>query len=147
MQGVGQVSRVGGVNREINVTLDPVRMSSLRRDRGGRQQRAAALSSATMAAAAPKWAAPKPRSARSARPLTVDELRNLTIPLRSGAYVRLVDVADVGDGSGEVRSFARLNGRPVAGFNVVKVDTASEVDVERGVLAAHRQAREGQCRA
>jgi multidrug efflux pump subunit AcrB len=29
VKGVGQISRVGGVNREINVTLDPVRMSSL----------------------------------------------------------------------------------------------------------------------
>jgi HAE1 family hydrophobic/amphiphilic exporter-1 len=65
--------------------------------------------------------------------LTVDELRNLTIPLRGGAsYVRLSDVAEVGDGSAEVRSFALLNGRPVAGFNIIKVDAASEVDVERG---------------
>ena len=48
----------------------------------------------------------------------------------------LSDVADVGDGSAEIRSFARLNGRPVAGFNIIKVDTASEVDVENGALAA-----------
>jgi len=67
--------------------------------------------------------------------LTVEELRDLTIPLRGGtSYAKLSDVADVGDGSAEIRSFARLNGRPVAGFNVVKVDDASEVDVERGVL-------------
>ena len=34
---------------------------------------------------------------------------------------------------------ARLNGRPVAGFNVVKVDAASEIDVEQGTLCAFKQ--------
>ena len=29
VRGVGQVSRVGGVNREINITLDPVRMGAI----------------------------------------------------------------------------------------------------------------------
>ncbi|HEX5005645.1 MAG TPA: efflux RND transporter permease subunit, partial [Hyphomonadaceae bacterium] len=134
VRGVGQVSRVGGVNREINVTLDPVRMNSLgviaadvnnalqrqfRNYGGGRAE--VGGSETTIRTLG--------------ETMTVDELRNLTIPLRSGAYAKLSDVADVGDGSGEVRSFALLNGRPVAGFNIVKVDEASEVDVERGVLA------------
>ena len=135
VRGVGQVSRVGGVNREVIVTLDPVRMASLgviaadvnnalqrqfRNYSGGRAEVGGAETTTRVLG----------------ETLTVEELRNLTIPLRTGAYVRLSDVAEVGDGSGEVRSFARLNGRPVAGFNVVKVDSASEVDVERGVLAA-----------
>src|SRR5262249_48234314 len=29
VKGVGQVSRVGGVNREINITLDPIRMNAI----------------------------------------------------------------------------------------------------------------------
>jgi HAE1 family hydrophobic/amphiphilic exporter-1 len=135
VRGVGQISRVGGVNREINVVLDPVRMNSLgviaadvnnalqrqfRNYGGGRAE--VGGSETTIRTLG--------------ETMTVDELRNLTIPLRSGAYAKLADVADVGDGAGEVRSFALLNGRPVAGFNVVKVDAASEVDVERGVLAA-----------
>jgi hydrophobic/amphiphilic exporter-1 (mainly G- bacteria), HAE1 family len=135
VRGVGQVSRVGGVNREINVTLDPTRMAALgviaadvnnalqrqfRNYSGGRAEVGGAETTTRVLG----------------ETLTVEELRELTIPLRNGSYVRLSDVADVGDGSGEIRSFARLNGRPVAGFNVVKVDSASEVDVERGVLAA-----------
>ncbi len=134
VKGVGQVSRVGGVNREINVVLDPVRMNALGvvasdvnnalqrnyRNYGG--GRASVGGSETTIRTLGET-------------LTVDELRNLTIPLRGGAsYVRLADVADVGDGSAEVRSFALLNGRPVAGFNIIKVDAASEVDVERGAL-------------
>ncbi len=134
VRGVGQVSRVGGVNREINVTLDPIRMNALGviaadvnnalqrqfRNYGGGRAEVGGSETTTRVIG---------------ETLTVAELSNLTIPLRSGSYVKLSDVADVGDGSGEVRSFALLNGRPVAGFNVAKIDKASEVDVERGVLA------------
>ncbi|HEY7798832.1 MAG TPA: efflux RND transporter permease subunit, partial [Hyphomonadaceae bacterium] len=135
VRGVGQVSRVGGVNREVTVTLDPVRMASLgviaadvnnalqrqfRNYSGGRAEVGGAETTTRVLG----------------ETLTVEDLRGLTIPLRTGAYVKLSDVAEVGDGSGEIRSFARLNGRPVAGFNIVKVDSASEVEVERGVLAA-----------
>jgi HAE1 family hydrophobic/amphiphilic exporter-1 len=40
----------------------------------------------------------------------------------------------VGDGSGEPRRFAELNGRPVVGFQVLKTNDASEVRVEDEVL-------------
>jgi HAE1 family hydrophobic/amphiphilic exporter-1 len=132
--GVGQVSRVGGVNREINVTLDPARMVAMgltaaqvndalrgyfRNYGGGRAEVGGAETTTRIIG----------------ETATVDQLRNLTIPLRTGGYARLGDLADVGDGSGEQRGFARLDGRPVAGFNLAKVDTASEVDVENGVNA------------
>lgn len=135
VRGVGQVVRVGGVNREINVVLDPVRMNALGviaadvnaalqrnyRNYGG--GRAAVGGSETTIRTLGET-------------LTVEELRNLTIPLRGGtSYARLSDIADVGDGSAEVRSFAMLNGRPVAGFSIIKVDAASEVDVEEGAVA------------
>ncbi len=135
VKGVGQVSRIGGVDREINVTLDPVRMNALGvtagqvndalrayyRNYGGGRAEVGGAETTTRVIGETN---------------TVDELRELTIPLRNGAYARLVDVADVGDGAGEQRGFAFLDGRPVSGFNLVKVDDASEVDVERGVLAA-----------
>ncbi len=135
VRGVGQVQRVGGVDREINVTLDPVRMASLgviaaevngalrqyfRNYGGGRAEVGGAETTLRVIGES----------------ISVEGIRDLQIPIRNGTYVRLADVASVGDGTGEVRGFARLNGRPVAGFNIVKVDTASEVDVEDGVLAS-----------
>jgi len=136
VKGVGQVTRVGGVNREINITLDPLRMNAIgvtaadvnnalqrqyRNYGGGMAQVGGAETTARVIG----------------ETATVAELGNLSIPLRGGqSYVRLSDVADVGDGSAEIRSFARLNGRPVVGFDIVKVDTASEVDVENGAYAA-----------
>jgi HAE1 family hydrophobic/amphiphilic exporter-1 len=134
VRGVGQVSRVGGEEREINVTLDPTRMAALGltaaqvndslrqtfRNYGGGRAEVGGSETTTRVIG---------------ETASVDDLRNLTIPLRTGGYAKLGDIAEVGDGAGEARGFARLDGRPVAGFNVVKVDTASEVDVENGVYA------------
>ena len=40
--------------------------------------------------------------------VSVDQIRNLSIPAGGGRFVRLSDVADVGDGTAEVRTFALL---------------------------------------
>ncbi|MEQ1780106.1 MAG: efflux RND transporter permease subunit [Hyphomonadaceae bacterium] len=136
VKGVGQINRVGGVNREINVTLDPIRMTALgvtASDVNGALQR----SYRNYGGGRAEVGGAETTTRVIGETLTVGELRDLSIPLRGGAsYVKLADVADVGDGSAEVRSFARLNGRPVAGFNVVKVDAASEIEVETGTLSA-----------
>jgi HAE1 family hydrophobic/amphiphilic exporter-1 len=133
--GVGQVQRVGGVDREINVIIDPSRMAAQgvtapqinealqnvsedaaggRVQVGGREQTLRVLGAAT----------------------TVDQIRNLALPGTGGRFVKLSDVAEVGDGSAEVRSEARYDGRPVVGFQVTKTKEASDVRTEDGVDAA-----------
>jgi HAE1 family hydrophobic/amphiphilic exporter-1 len=132
-KGVAQISRVGGIDREINVTVDPDRLAARgltanalnvalgafnidypggRVDVGGREQTLRVLGAAK----------------------TVEQLRDLTIPTAGGRFVKLSDVADVGDGSSEPRRFAELDGRPVVGFQVLKTNEASEVRVEDQVL-------------
>jgi HAE1 family hydrophobic/amphiphilic exporter-1 len=135
VEGVGQVQRVGGVDREINVIIDPARMAAQgvtapqinqalanvsldaaggRVQVGGREQTLRVLGAAT----------------------TVDQIRNLTFPGQGGRYVKLADVADVGDGTAEVRSEAAYDGRPVVGFQVTKNKEASDVHTEDGLDAA-----------
>ena len=134
MRGVAEVRRVGGVDREINVVLDPQRLAALgvtapqindalrgfnvdasggRAEIGGVEQSVRVLGAAS----------------------SVDALRELTIPSLQG-FVKLSDVASVGDGTGESRGFARLNGRPVVGFQVFKTKESSEVTVEDGIVEA-----------
>jgi HAE1 family hydrophobic/amphiphilic exporter-1 len=134
-KGVGQVSRVGGVSREINVVLDPDRMAARgltapqvnnalrafdldapggRVSVGGREQIVRVLGSLN----------------------TVAALRDLNIPTGDGRFVKLSDIADVGDGSSERRGFARLNGRPVIGFEVMKTKDVSDIAVEDEVVKA-----------
>jgi HAE1 family hydrophobic/amphiphilic exporter-1 len=132
--GVAQVSRVGGADREINVILDPDKMAAFgvtapqisqallqfntdepggRADVGAREQTVRVLGSAA----------------------TVDTLRNTIIPT-TARYVRLSDVAEIGDGSAEARGFARFDGKPVVAFQVQKTVNASDVSVETRVLKA-----------
>ncbi|HEY5105675.1 MAG TPA: efflux RND transporter permease subunit [Caulobacteraceae bacterium] len=132
--GVARIDRLGGVDREINVLVDPDRLAA-------RGLTAAQVSDALTLA---NVDVPGGRTMIGGREqtlrvlgaaVTVDQIRNLSIPTAGGSFVRLSDVADVGDGSAEVRGFALLNGRPVVGFEVSKTKDASEVSTEDGVDA------------
>jgi HAE1 family hydrophobic/amphiphilic exporter-1 len=131
--GVSQTSRVGGVAREINVIIDPDRMAA----------RGLSASQVNNALRAFQLDAPGGRLSVGGREQTVRvlgtvdtvaQLREMTIPTGGGQFVRLSDVATIGDGASDVRGFARLNGRPVVGFQVSKTKEASDVDTEDAVL-------------
>ena len=134
-EGVAQVARVGGVTREINVILDPDRMAA-------RGLTAAQVNNAlrSFSVDVPGGRVSIGGQEQNLRVLgaveTVDALREITIPTGGGSYVRLNDIADIGDGSSETRGFARLNGEPVVGFMVMKTRDSSDVAVEDGVLEA-----------
>jgi HAE1 family hydrophobic/amphiphilic exporter-1 len=133
--GVAQVARVGGVTREINVIIDPDRMAA-------RGLTAPALNNALRSfdVDAPGGRVSVGGREQTLRVLgavdTLDALRAMTIPTGAGTYVKLTDVAEVGDGSSEVRGFARLNGAPVVGFQVMKTRDSSDVRVDDAVVAA-----------
>jgi len=128
--GIAQVTRVGGVEREVNVTLDPARLEAMgltasqvnnalrgfsldigggTAQVGGRQQTMRVLNSAN----------------------SIDSLRQLVIPVANGRTVRLGDVASLGSGAAERTEFAMLDGSPVVGFQVMKTSIASDVTVEK----------------
>ncbi len=134
-KGVAQVARVGGVNREINVTVDSDRLAS-----HGLTATALNAALSRFDVDAPGGRARIGGREQTLRVLgaaqTLDDLRNLTIPTASGSFVRLADVADVGDGAGEERGFARLDTRPVVAFQVMKTKESSDVAVEDKVKAA-----------
>ena len=137
ISGVGSITRVGGVDREVLVELDPDRMAALgvtasdvsrqlRRTQaelpggearlGGREQTVRA--DATVRSAA--------------------ELGALTIPLPAvnggnGRSVRLDQIATIRDRAAEARQLALLDGKPVIGFEVTRARGASEVAVAEGV--------------
>jgi hydrophobe/amphiphile efflux-1 (HAE1) family protein len=132
--GVAQVQRMGGVDREIRVELDPSRMQAMgltavqvneqlrelnmdaaggRAQIGGGEQAIRVLGGAKSAAA----------------------LADAQIIVPGGKFVRLREIADVRDGIAEVRSIARLNGRPATAFGVFKAKGASDVSTAKAVQA------------
>ena len=130
--GVAQISRVGGVNREINILVDPSRLAA-------RKLTAAEVSQALQgfdldAAGGRVSVGGREQTLRVLGSVkTLAALRDLNIPTGGGHFVKLTDVADVGDGASEVRGFALLNDRPVVGFQVSKTKDSSDVDVDDSV--------------
>ena len=142
LPGVQKVQRLGGVNREVRVSLDPERLLALgvtadqvntamrelntnipsgRGEIGGREQSIRTIGSAT----------------------SVEELSRLSIPISGGRWVQLSDVAKIEDTSSEPRNFARLDGEPVVSFSVSRSKGASDTVVADRVAArlAEIQAR------
>ena len=134
-KGVAQVARVGGVGREINILIDPDRMAAFGVTAPQLNQALASFS-----LDAPGGRALVGGREQTVRVLgaaqTLDELRALTIPTAGGRYVKLTDVAEVGQGAGEERGFARLDGKPVVAFQVMKTKESSDVQVEERVTKA-----------
>ena len=133
--GVGSVTRVGGVNREVRVELDPDRLLALRLSAadvsrqlgqiqreapGGRTRLGDAEQTVRMVVSAPSAAA----------------LAAIEIPLPDRHVVRLDQVATVIDALAERRSGAFLNGKPVVGFEILRTTDASDLDVASGVRQA-----------
>jgi len=135
VRGVGAVTRVGGVSREVQVNLDPAKLMALnataaevsrgmksvqveaaggRADVAGQEQLLRAIGTVQSAA----------------------ELAELPINLADGRKIKLGLVAKITDGIQEPRSAALLDGKRVVGFEVTRSKGASEVEVGVGVFKA-----------
>ena len=140
--GVSKVQRLGGVDREINVTLDPERLAAFGvtaaqvnqalartnlNDTGGRAQIGASEQTIRVLGEASDVAA----------------IGATTIPVGTGAFVRLSNVATIVDGAAEPRSFARHDGQPLIAYQLSKTTHASDVSTEarvKGAIAALQRA-------
>lgn len=138
--GVGRVARVGGVDREVRVELDPARLLALGATAAeiSRQLRAVQQQ-------APGGRVDLGGAEQTVRTLvtvgSAEELAQLHLSLADGRRIRLADVATVTDTVAERRSAALLDGRPVVGFEITRSRGAGEVEVAEGVRAAVEQLR------
>ena len=141
VRGVGAVSRVGGVSREVSVEVDPLKLQALNAtaadiSRQLRQIQQEAAGGRTDVGGAEQSV----RTIATVR--SADELAAMEIALPDGRRIRLDQVARVQDTVAERRSAALLDGRPVVGFEIVRSRGAGEVDVADGVRAQVQKLRE-----
>ena len=126
--GMAQVSRSGGVDREIRVILDPARMQSygLTASQVNQQLRQVNVNAAggRTEIAGSEQAVRVLGNAASAY-----ELGQTRISIGSGRTIRLSDVARVSDGFAEQRNIAKIGGRQVLSFSIEKAKGASDVTV------------------
>ena len=131
---VARVDRIGSVEREIRVGLDPVRLQSVgltpldvsrqlrssnvdlaggRAEIGGRDQAIRTLAGAK----------------------TIADLAATRIALPAGGEVQLDDLGLITDTIAEPRTFARFDGAPVVGFSILRAKGASDVVLADAVAA------------
>lgn len=132
VSGVGQVTRIGGADREIRVDLDPNRLLALgitassvndqlrllnvdlgggRGNLAGQEYSIRALGSAT----------------------SIAQLAGTPLTLPTGRTVRLDQIGTISDGASEARAFAMLDGQPVVALGVFRSTGASDLVAGDGV--------------
>jgi multidrug efflux pump subunit AcrB len=138
IEGMATVTRGGGVNREILVTLDPARMQSAGVTA---TQVNTALRALNINAAGGR--AEIAGSRQSVRVLgnaaDAFTLSQTNIPLGAGRTIKLADIADVRDSNGEITTLARMNSRPVVTFGMTRARGASDVSVYDEAVKALKQ--------
>ncbi len=130
LRGVGQVDRIGGVDREIRIDLDPDRLSALGITAGevNRQVRA---TSVDLAGGRVEIGGQEQSIRTLAGARSIDQLAATKIILSGGREVTLGDLGTITDAYEEQRSFARLNGdTPVVGVSIFRTKGASEQSVK-----------------
>ena len=132
IRGVAQVERIGGVDREILVSLDPDRLQAVgltaldvsRRLRGSNVDVAGGRAEIG-------------RNDQAIRTLagarTLNDLAGTMISLPNGGEVRLDDLGTVTDTIADRRTFARFNGEPVVALGIKRSKGASDVVVAKAV--------------
>ncbi|HSW20562.1 MAG TPA: efflux RND transporter permease subunit [Ramlibacter sp.] len=140
VKGVGAVTRVGGVTREIRVALDAQRLQALGATAAevSRQLRQVQLESAGGRTDIGGSEQPV-RTLATVK--TAREIGQIEVPLSTGRSVRIDDVATVTDTFAEPRAAALLDGKPVVGFEVSRSKGESEVEVGAGVVRALAELR------
>ncbi|NBX20853.1 MAG: efflux RND transporter permease subunit, partial [Betaproteobacteria bacterium] len=135
VKGVGSVVRVGGVTREVEVALDPMKLQGLGATAADISRQLKQVQTESAGGRADLGGSEQPmRTLATVK--TAEELANLELTLSNGQRVRLDQVATVKDTIAEPRAAALLNGVPVVGFEITRSKGASEVEVGAAVNAA-----------
>lgn len=135
VKGVGSISRVGGVSREVLVELDPVLMAGL----GVTPSDVSTQLKATQkeASGGETHVGGQKQSSRTLATVgTAAEVAAITLPLGDGRYVRLDQIARIGDANADRTTLALRDGKQVVGFQVTRSRGFSDVGVRDGVRDA-----------
>lgn len=135
VSGVGDVSRVGGIDREVHVDLDPRLVTSL-----GLTAEAVSSKLKSVQKNASGGRTEIGGNRQTIRTLgavaSIDELKTIKIPLSNGQLVRLDEIGTVSDSFSDRSSIAYLNGQPVIGVEVKRSNGFSDTGVAADIRSA-----------
>ncbi|MGP3698212.1 efflux RND transporter permease subunit [Rhodobacter sp. NSM] len=135
VEGVGEVGRLGGIDREIRVDLNPdllnglglspsdvnARLEEVQRDLSGGQADVGGASQSVRVLAAAD---------------SVEDLRATPIPLPTGSWVRLDELGIVTDTHSDLSSLAYQDGQPVIAAQIKRLKGYSDLEVTEKVQEA-----------
>ncbi|HET6336705.1 MAG TPA: efflux RND transporter permease subunit, partial [Polyangiales bacterium] len=108
-QGVGQVSIIGGRERQVNIWLDPLKMRSLGVT-ATEVQRAIALQNSQIPGGSVETGPQQLTLRIRGRVAKVEEFNQLIVREQDRRIIRIQDVARVEDGQAQAETFARRDG-------------------------------------
>lgn len=135
IQGVGHIKRIGGVEREIQILVDPTALLNhqttvvdisqqirlMQQDFSGGEARLGGLTQPIRTQAAVK---------------DINDLKGLSLTSPTGALIKLSDIASVKDTFKKQTSKALLNGQEGVAFIVQRSKNYGDLDVGKAVKAA-----------
>ncbi|MCM8558478.1 efflux RND transporter permease subunit [Sphingomicrobium sediminis] len=126
VEGIAEVSRFGGVDREISVILDPraLQAQGITAAQVNSQLRQLNINAA---GGATELAGSRQTVRILGNAATAAALADTRIPTSGGRTVRLSEIAEVRDAASEQTSYARMNGEEVVVFNFSRAKGASDV--------------------
>lgn len=141
VKGVSAVERVGGVTREIRVSLDPDRLLAYGISAGdvNRQLRA---TNVDLAGGRGEVAGREQAIRTLAGKTNVKELAATMIALPGNRHVRVDQLGTVIDAFEEPRTFALVDGRPAVAFQISRAKGSSDTVVEHDVAEEVKKIQE-----
>ena len=137
IKGVGGVKRIGGVTREIHITLQPQQLSSLGLTMDNVSSQLTQMYKQSNAGKI-EWSGSGQVIQATTEVSTVRSLENIYIKTSQG-NVRLGDIAHIQDTHKRVSSGALLNGKPIIGFEVARAKGYGETDIAKHVATKIHQ--------
>ena len=138
VRGVGSVSIVGGIKREVQVLLNPVKMEALN---VGVDQVINAIRSENQELPAGAIRSPEREQVVQikGRIKSIDEFNRIIVARRAGQAITLREVASVIDGQEEQENLALHNGQRIIALDIIKAQGQNTIEVTDAVKAAVKQ--------
>lgn len=133
--GVGRVERIGGLDREVLVEVDPVQLNA-HGITAAEVSRALKLHQLDVSGGQGEVGGGEQALRITASAHLASDLRALSLPMADGRQLRLDQVASVRDGAAPRTQAARLDGRPAVGFHVFRALGQDEIALQEGVHKA-----------
>lgn len=131
IKGVGKVTRVGGVTREIHVAIDPIKLKELGLTVSSLSAQLKNLQIETSSGKIEIGGAQQSIKA-TAKVTTANELNKIEF-YSGNKKVKLLDIATVEDTYARVTSAAYLNGEKIIGFEVARAKGYGELEIAKVV--------------